>query len=324
MPRDTVFFRLAKNENSFTELLCNLLMRDEFRERVLPVLAPEIAKLNGNLSIHTQESFECGRPDLIIKSADFLAFVEVKLNRTRGVTPYQQLENCDDLDLTTYLRYLQAQPNPRTRLVFLIPADWIHRIQLENDIAKISPEGGCQVGICEWEAVFAAVETDSDPITDEFKKLLRRQLGLVKLLPEEKQMIMTPGFVPSFTTSRKLHMLVDGALEKVNFTRHKASTADEYGAYIPVGKKSSLFFGLWNVDGQVHLCYALSSNENQKAAAAFQSFFGPHRIHTVADEKWAIFSIDPMFLQDDISVAAKEISNQLTALIQSVSGIKAA
>ena len=137
MARDSVFYKVVKDENSFTELLCNLLMREVFRAQVLPLLVPELLPSGiCAAGISTQELLDCGRPDIVIRTAEICALIEVKLNPGRGFTVHQEIIGCEDPEIETYVSYLDRQNVSHKRLMFLVPADWAHREELKGVVRR--------------------------------------------------------------------------------------------------------------------------------------------------------------------------------------------
>ena len=107
----SVFYKIAKKEDDYTQLLCNLMQRhgaEDFRLAVLskllcdPVLASQIEPEQ----IRTQVVVPgVGRPDLVIDAQTVHAVIEVKLNPRRGCTYYQTPP--EDGTLYGYYEYLR-------------------------------------------------------------------------------------------------------------------------------------------------------------------------------------------------------------------------
>lgn len=325
--RDSVFFKLAKDENSFTELLCNLLMlRDEFRAQVLPLLLPEIphAKFSG-VEIYTQGNFECNKPDLVIQKQDLLAFIESKINPRRELTPRQDIGSSEDEGPKCYLDFLDERRGKDAVLVYLVPGDWKDMGELKSRLAAArKTHRYVKTGICTWEDILQAIENNTDQIVNEFRVALRRQLGLINMTPEERRMFASKDFSISFTTLRKLEKLVDEVAKPLglgNGAKNRAETEEEYGVYAKTRSKEFLFFGLWNIEGRVNLCYAISAETDNAALSAFGKFFGPENVRAVGtDGKWTIFPIPVEVLESDLTKAISKIRHQLAALLNELCG----
>jgi hypothetical protein len=327
MARDSVFYKLANDENSFTELLCNLLMRKDFRAQVLPRIVPGLLPSSlASAEIATQKSLTCGRPDIVIRTSEICVFIEVKLNPRRGFTHHQELSGCDDPDIETYVRHLEGLTVRHKLLLFLLPADSIFRVELEEQIRDSSRK--IEIEICFWEDILDAVQTNKDPIVEEFKTALRRQLGLTNLSQEEKEMITSVEFPSAFRAVRKLEKLVDEvvkAKESAAIRSEPGKTEEEYGVYFKAGNKFLLWFGLWDVNGRINLCYAISHEWGASALAAIRKVFRPEDLQEVGtDVKWIMYGIPDQILTADITVAAAQIKPQLRALLGELLGSRAA
>ena len=82
MPRvSNVFHNIVTDENSTTELLCNLLQFEDFRVQFLELILPGIDSSEIAWDhIETQiDHADFGRPDIQIRNGSVLAFIEVKV-----------------------------------------------------------------------------------------------------------------------------------------------------------------------------------------------------------------------------------------------------
>jgi hypothetical protein len=316
MARDSVFYKLAKDENSFTELLCNLLMRDEFRTRVMPLLIPEsLASSIPAEAITTQEHAEdCGRPDIVIQTSNVCLLVEVKLNPRRGLTAYQEPSGCEENDKKRYSYFLSRQNVQHKWLVFLVPANWIYSEKL-HAFKAVPRNDQIQINICYWEHILGALQGISDPILEEFRKVLMRHLALLTLSPDELQAVHTDNFPNSFRAIRKSQIIIDQIAESQKHEWEKKNR-QSYGFYLGVNGKCKLWFGLWEVDGLVQLCYAISHYDDA-TETAFRTFFQDSKIRTAGlDEKWILTDVAGELLRSDDPV--RQIRKQIDMLLNSL------
>jgi hypothetical protein len=327
MGRDSVFYKIAKDENSFTELLCNLLMRGDFRACVLPLfVGQELADKIPASAITTQIVLEdCGCPDITIRTAELCALIEVKLNPSRGMTVHQESSGYGSKDRRRYIDYLNDQNVTHKLLLFLIPSDWEHRERLEESFATLKEiYVGIQTGICTWEDIFGALESTTDPVTDEFNKLLRGKLALVRFTPEELQVIHSENFAVAFRATRKLEKLVDEvarskARRPGNIEWKPEKTEEAYGFNLMAEKRHLLWFGLWEVDGRVYFCYAVSEECDSAVVGAFRKFFPTIEVRPgESNENWYVWQFPDELLLRNASAASAEICKQMDLLLETV------
>src|SRR5947209_693451 len=92
MARDTnIFHNLVTDENSTTELLCNLMRFSAFRSLLLTRFLSEACASNISFDdIETQPYLaDQVRPDLIISNDRVCVFIEIKVTQFREVTSTQ-------------------------------------------------------------------------------------------------------------------------------------------------------------------------------------------------------------------------------------------
>ena len=92
MPRvQNVFHNIVTDENSTTELLCNLLRFDDFRAPFLKLILPDFDSSEIAWDhIETQiDHGKFGRPDIQIRNGSLLALIEVKVVASLDTTKNQ-------------------------------------------------------------------------------------------------------------------------------------------------------------------------------------------------------------------------------------------
>ncbi len=321
MSRDSVFYNLVKDENSFTELLCNLLMHSRFRAQVLPLLCHEIPAASiMDATITTQEvDKDCGRPDIVIRTDTACAVVEVKLDPRRGLTSHQQLPGCNEkLDGTRYSDFLLKQNVPHRELVFLVPANWKNAEISQTHSAFQKEIHRIKVGICFWEHILEAVREDPDPFVQEFRKVLMRQLQSVTLSPSETGALRSQEFYAVFRAIRKVQIIIDRLRPLVHGNKEDTE-AESYGFNVELNGKCQLWVGIWEIDGQTRLCYALPQQlcdvaTREAFCQCFQNGEINHNIGT--DKKWIVAPVPEKLLQDDDPVG--RIKQQLKSIFERI------
>ncbi len=110
MHSQSIFHKIVRDENDYTQLLCNLMIRvDEFRCQVLKLFLPmELAvKVPAN-AIQTQINIRdetcLGRPDVEILWGEIRIFVEVKIHAWTGITEKQDVTALAKKDFEGYIR----------------------------------------------------------------------------------------------------------------------------------------------------------------------------------------------------------------------------
>jgi len=127
------FHKVATKEDDYTQILCNLMKRQEGKELRTSVLSmilgnSDLASQVSPDQIDTQVSMrEAGRPDLIVESPVVYAVIEVKLNPRRGLTAYQ---------FGGYSIFFASATAPRKVLAFLVPANWQYQQLLDKDLER--------------------------------------------------------------------------------------------------------------------------------------------------------------------------------------------
>jgi hypothetical protein len=171
MPRvENVFFNLVTDENSTTELLCNLMQFSGFRIPFLRLFLPEaLAKVVAWEDFDTQlATAGGGRPDLQIRNDDIVALVEVKVSAGLAPTPHQR---------QGYFEFLKQQVGRECWLILLVPRNWAHREELNWELAEPAVAGN-KIATCVilWNDVIDVIEKNDlaalSPFLKDFHELL--------------------------------------------------------------------------------------------------------------------------------------------------------
>jgi hypothetical protein len=171
MNRNNLFENIVIDENSFTELLCNLLsLSTQFKEKFFKFLG---IRNHGEYEFDTQyptdKKQKNGRVDLIIYSDEKFFFIENKINNT-GLTENQP---------KGYLRELSKMDYHKKNLYFIVPRYYSHMDELNkklpNNNSKICTK------ILFWDDFFESYKEEcfqkNDSIISEFFQLIKEWFG---------------------------------------------------------------------------------------------------------------------------------------------------
>jgi hypothetical protein len=257
MASNSIFRKVVSNENSYTQLLCNLMIRFQgFGNSVLEhLLPPGYASHINDTEIQTQHRLrEGGCPDILIRSSGVLALVEVKLDPQRGLTNRQA--QSDEAEDRTYLDFLSKEKDRKTCLTFLIPKRWHDRRGLDSEFKnfeKQSKYSNVEKRIVCWEEVLdiarSSVQKTGEPLLGEFLLQLMEEFMPITFSSEEVAALFSSDFVGRFETIRKLEILVDEIDEKVKknkYARLPTRRPDEFGIYFKDSEcEAEIWFGIW-------------------------------------------------------------------------------
>ena len=269
-----IFTKLKFDEVTYTQLLCNLMIRcGRFQDEMLELLTKGDCKVGKITSenITTQKHLSGdGFADILIKTIDLILILEVKLKDYCATTP-NQVDG-------RYADYLRKDPSNRHKwLVYLVPNKWIHREAIEKGLETIEKNGIVKTCLVTWEDVCWAIQSRSchtcDPLVHEFGNFLKPKFGPISFTEEETNLMFAQNFATTFKAVRKLEMLVDALAKKLtneckkrnkdiaeNDNRFDVSPRDsesEYGVYLVRRKnlpteKPLLWIGIWDaVNAQI-------------------------------------------------------------------------
>ena len=263
MTRDSIFYKVVSNEDAYSQLLCNLMVRsDDFLGRVLGLFLDKetaLRILQSRPEISTQTVLQgCGRPDIVIRGAEICALVEAKWNSKCSLTDNQTSAGGLDGELRGYASYLKKTKEPERWLVFLVPKDYEYHHQINSfrdGLKKAHPD--IKTNLVCWEdllGIMSRIEAPSlEPFVEEFRKLLAEHFGPVVFSQKEIQMLVSKDFASAFRIVRKLEELIDEIRVKAQKDQKYKSAPtspsdkkDEYGIYFRNAKgKYFLYFGFW-------------------------------------------------------------------------------
>jgi hypothetical protein len=248
--QSNIFYRITRdNENSSTELLCNLLRSKYVRDICLRYFGiPEnlLDKIDIH-NIHTQKKFdELGIPDIIIKGDDYFYIIENKIRVNTGLTENQE-EN--------YIDIINKHSKAHSKYIFLVPEEY--------GISKLEEKYKSIIIIKTWEELLKRlrkheIHKESILINEAlnyFSTLLNiSSCEDIKLTPYEVAMFYNPrDILESMNLLNKVYDMIKKIeddilkIDKNRFTpgddRHSLSD-NEIGKYFNYDKKESIFIGL--------------------------------------------------------------------------------
>jgi hypothetical protein len=284
MPRsENVFFKLVTDENSTTELLCNLLRFPGFRIPFLELFLP--ARIAGEVKwedFDTQVRLpEHGCPDLQIRNESVLALLEVKVRRGLAPTNYQ---------MTGYFDYLASdRSNIHDRfLFFLVPKNWEYRDFLSQSLRSrvdMSSTAGIQTGIIFWEQVIEVLEAIDPVVPNEFLHEFNALL-IARIAPKpvtfseiEANMLFS-GEIPQLLA--KLQLIVNEVRDRSTYAVHPSGSRSlcpsEYGVYFRGAQdQPRLWFGVWTdfwIQYGKPLCFGVDKKWGESVRQTFLDAYG--------------------------------------------------
>lgn len=245
MPRPSnIFHNVVTNEDSTTELFCNLLRFAAFRYAFLKLFLSD--ELISNITwedIDTQFDLSgSGRADLVIQSGDVSALVEIKTTYGRALTENQP---------AGYLQYLSRSAARETWLVFLVPGKWSHRQELNDRLHSASAHAPrVNTKLITWEEVMGIIE-DNDfrllsPVVNDFSGLIASRIAPTPVVFTKKEvLVLFSNEIPAALS--KLRKLVDDIqVLCTSYNVRPSKNKDEYGFYMfDADGKEVFWFGLW-------------------------------------------------------------------------------
>jgi hypothetical protein len=274
---DSIFHRLVTKENSYSQLLCNLMNKDDqFRERILALLLTETGPFPGTLRVDGQKRLpkRRGQPDLVIESSQWYVIVEVKTERHCARTKRQELGATNG-----YLSHLQSlKDGRRVALIFLVPQNWKFRRTVENDVKQKHGKQGVSIALKTWGELMTVLpnEGKADSFLYQFRLLLAERYGSIEFEEEEVSALFKSEI--SIKTILKFNAVLEGLRQKAG-KRNTSSMnmdKDESGFFLIKGSRWLLFVGCWQTfwnDGHEYpICFG-TEDESPKVKEAFRNAF---------------------------------------------------
>ena len=323
MPRaENLLYRLVKDENSATELLCNLMSNSPFRRSLLfSLFGTRLAAQATYDQIGTQ--FDLGGrgcADLSVCTKSFCGILEVK------ATPWRTLTERQERD---YLMFLSEQHQPHKCLAFLVPGDWDGRRDLDALLreARLSTPS-VKSHIMHWGEVLDIIESKSlhkrDPLFQQAHGLLASMFrpAPARMTPSEGTMLFnkkTPTALGGLNS-----ILLAFQKQAARAYKFKPSSRqrglwldEEFGLYFKnKSGKQVLWFGIWMAfwkDRGLPLCFGVDNTWHPAVRRVFRKAYAGQ---TYQFENWTLGALSREILADDAPVDA--IWEELRPIIEAV------
>lgn len=337
MDRDqNIFYKLVNDENSTTELLCNLMRFASFRCAFLARLLPGTCFSDQieHAVVDTQITLDSGngRPDVVINDDRIYVLVEIKTDLYCTLT-----ENQPD-GYVSHLLGLTKDYEERW-LVFLVPKGWIYENIIKNKFRHIKADSSSSrinTSILYWEDVLEIIEESDlkelNPFFNDFHEMLVSwyRPKPIKFTKEEVDMMFT-NEIPNVL--EKLDELIRQIYSKSRAykccQRHSGRDlcCEEKAIYFQNEKGEDIFyFGVWTTfwkDKGHPLCYGVKKDytnveafrnvckATNKDTVEFYDWIMSWVLQktlsneNVADEIW--LQLQPVLEDKDVGVAKVEI-----------------
>ena len=327
MPRTSnIFHNLVTDEDSTTELLCNLMRFAAFRRPLLArFLSEACAAQIAYDDIDTQVDLGgSGRPDIIIRNDKVCALMEVQ------VTQYQELTgNQPD----GYFSFLSKDKTPERWLVFLVPKGWVNLRSLEEFLGLLNAahrNGSIRTRVVYWEDVLAVIEENDlqalNPFLGEFYQLLLARFIPRAIVFSTREVLML--FSKEFPAAlSNLDQLIGQIQEKSSAyksrpQRARALCPEEYGIYFANARDDTvLWFGVWTdfwKQEGLPLCFGV---DDKWPTAVREAFRASYKGNTKRFQNWTLGWISQEALASDSAV--EQVWTQLAPVLDAVVGASA-
>ncbi|MGH9717978.1 MAG: hypothetical protein ACRD4R_14805 [Candidatus Acidiferrales bacterium] len=307
---ESIFDGLVSDENSMTLLLRNMMRYPAFLEPFLSTFLSEAdASRITDSDVHTQERLrDFGQPDMLIRTGELCALIEVKFTEGRGCTANQP---------KGYLAYLQKLTSvPKRWLVFLVPKDSICHEEIRRDLEQGRAHyGNIQTKVVDWENILGILNRIDpkvrDPLVEQFRKLLDGRFGPVAFSREESRMLVSDDFAKAYATLRKLENVIDGMCKKAQAVPRYGSVSmsgradkwEEYGIYFRNAQgRHYLFFGFWLdffKQEKLPLCVCIQDKWKEGIPQLASVFRRRFKDRTIRCKDWDVSGIPQKLLEGD-------------------------
>ncbi len=308
MRDSNIFYRVADSEVPFTELFCNLMSYQVFRNSVFEKIIGE--KYNckyleyDDFSTQFRLPNQYGQPDICIKNDDIEILIEIKINNS-ALTKNQPVN---------YLNHLKTQ-NKKTLLVFIIPPKYSHK---ETLVSRFNGTPDCNYKIITWNDILNDLKEsgihDINKIISEFTNLLTSWFNpeVTTFNPVEIT-YMFSNSIP--TILEKLYAIVDSTKDATApICKSNKGQSREYGLnFQNKDGEHFLYFGVWNDFWQKHdkpLIYGVHKDYPEKV---IERFCRNHKTKLIKMDSWHMTWFDQVDF-DDPSIIIKTIQAELDDL----------
>jgi hypothetical protein len=323
MPQESIFHKLIKNENSYTQLLCNMLRRDgKFRDDFFSLIGVPISPMNAS-RIQTQKGLEGhGQADILIESSNIYIIVEVKTESLRRMTDNQLLSTPKG-----YLRWLERKlaDSAEGWLIYLVPANWELLEDKKDEILVYQRDvgnTGVHVSVILWEDVISLMPESKQSrgfsVLEEFRSLLCERFGPITFDDKEVELMLSESFPVGMFL--KLNALIDAVRLDLNPKSKLDIHKDEFGFYLQKSSTCELYFGCWLdfwENTSCPLCFGIQYASAEVRDAFVRSLRSVYEQDAVFQGDWMMGRIPGQDIGSPLAV--KLISSKLKLIWHSMS-----
>ncbi|MDJ1493682.1 PD-(D/E)XK nuclease family protein [Cytophagaceae bacterium DM2B3-1] len=324
-----IFFNLVKDENSFTELLCNFLTIIPLFKQIFfhDFLKLDLHALPATDEIVTQRRLaDKGQPDMYIGREDIEILIEIKINNTF----------LTDSQPEKYLTHIQQSEKKYKKLIFIIPERYSHQADLRSRAVNfcILQNLVCEqyLSIHNWNELIQLIhhyELDQlNPLFKHFQSLLKSwfEPPFISLKHTQIQYMFNHE-IPSVLL--KLYQVIDAIFSEYNrrgYLISKAKNGNEYGLYLKDSQgKPLIYIGIWYIIWQKTgspICLAVSTSEHSiDIRSKFTKFIQDQSYQPIKEGVWECITLskDKFNSNQNLLVVVTEELNKALSYLETTS-----
>jgi len=335
VPRDcNIFYNVFTDENSTTEILCNMFQFSCFRDLFIreihrnfandlsPVEVDDLNFKYENIDEHQsiKGEEELGRPDIVVKTETMVLLIENKINDAELTEPQRKL----------YRDYLnkyskKRDGNIKRVIVFLIPSDYKHMRELDSIIER--KPNYLYAKKLYWDQLSDILRESGIPevniVFSHFNSIIDDKLRThpISLEGKDVEMMYNKEVAKSI---RELLSVVNEIRRKTEHKTSKNITEDEYGMYVKDDKNEEtvwlgVYYKFW-VDYERPLWLGIvSSKINRISSKTKRKLFNVfEKEYVKREEGWDHFPLSKEYFEAHLGKAGKSLINDITDLIDSI------
>ena len=315
--RDNIFQNIVKDENSFTELLCNMMKYKDFQNIFSRFFGIETSETKVDTQYRTKKN---GIPDLVISYDNGIEFIEAKIS-DRRLTKNQP---------EGYVEELKNESKTTKKLYFIIPKNYYFKKDLEKRKENIKDKS-IPIEIKYWEEFFEHCKKESNiflknNVLFEYYSLLKSWFGYETIIFNKKeQKIMNENGKVMYKAGKWLES-ISSLLEQKEYKVTWSDGLQEIGIFI---YKSNIYYGwigvsfpVWEENGHCFI-YTISNKDKKRYYNNFINIYkNCHEYVEDIDDKpegkavhkYICFDDHIFNKENDESVVFKELSDILKSI----------
>lgn len=251
MRKNNIYYKLIRDEDTYSECLANLMQFDEFRNSLVQFLSTKlklsIELLNfGYKEIETQVFYNLkGKPDIQIRSKNLLILLESKVSLGTTLTNYQP---------NGYLSILNSAKESTKCLIFIVPKHYAYQYDIREAFDAYENTKSINFEVIHWEELILFIERK---INIEKNIAVKHFIEFSKIwFPMQNVSISTDEFnhMHGSTIGSTLYKLMEIIDFVYNHPRqvkkiktYRKANDEEYGLYFEntETEKNILYLGIW-------------------------------------------------------------------------------